>query len=134
LVSVESEDASLTMSFIWDRRKVLLQEMEPSLLADLLLEKSGLDITEHDEMEETCNRKSRCQVLLSILEKHSDRVGKFGYALQRSKCVPAMANIDAAPNTPGIYVVLISEFHFYTGMKMGKKCFIFSVIMLCFFC
>lgn len=92
----------MTMGFIRDHRKILLLEMEPSLLADLLLEKFLLDIKEHDEVEGICNRKRKCQVLLSFLEKHKDEVEKFGYELQRSKCFPAMVEMkDAFPDIPG---------------------------------
>ncbi|XP_048778237.1 uncharacterized protein LOC125681969 isoform X2 [Ostrea edulis] len=97
----ESGDVKMTMGFIRDHRKILLLEMEPSLLADLLLEKFLLDIKEHDEVEGICNRKRKCQVLLSFLEKHKDEVEKFGYELQRSKCFPAMVEMkDAFPDIP----------------------------------
>ncbi|XP_061163834.1 uncharacterized protein LOC133172983 [Saccostrea echinata] len=88
--TVEAEKENLTLNSIREHREVLLEELEPSLINDILLENSVIRIEEHDEAERDVNRKEKCRVVLSLPEKHPDVLEKFKYAMQRSKCLQAL--------------------------------------------
>ncbi|XP_062571702.1 uncharacterized protein LOC134233721 [Saccostrea cucullata] len=103
--NVDAEKDKLTLSSLWDHRGILLEELEPSLINDILLESCVIRIEEHDEVERAGKRKEKCQVLLSLPEKYPDVLDKLGYALQRSKCFQALNEIK------GIH-----------PKKQGRKC------------
>lgn len=90
-VDVDSEKFDLSIKTVCEHRATLHEEMEPSLIADVLLEKLVLNIDEHDTVERAVTRKEKCIALLKLLvEKHKDDIQKFKCALRKCGCSSAL--------------------------------------------
>ena len=67
----------------FDRHQALfLEQLQPIVLSDILLELGVLTVSDHDNIEETPTRKGRIEILLSCL-KTSENLDYFVYALQQ---------------------------------------------------
>lgn len=85
-VDVDSEKFNLSIETVYEHRTTLYQEMEPSLMADILLEKLVLNIDEHDTVERAVTRKEKCEALLLLVQTHKDNIQKFKLALKKCGC------------------------------------------------
>lgn len=103
-VDVDSEKFDLSIKTVCEHRATLHEEMEPSLIADVLLEKLVLNIDEHDTVERAVTRKEKCIALLKLLvEKHKDDIQKFKCALRKCGCSSALDEMkEKESEMPGI--------------------------------
>lgn len=101
-VDVDSEKFDLSIGTVYEHRTTLYQEMEPSLIADVLLEKLVLNIDEHDTVERAVTRKEKCDALLCLVEQHTDDIQKFKCALRKCGCSSALDEMkEKVPEMPG---------------------------------
>lgn len=102
-VDVDSEKFNLSIETVYDHRTTLYQEMEPSLMADILLEKLVLNIDEHDTVERAVTRKEKCEALLLLVQTHKDNIQKFKLALKKCGCSSVLDEMkEKMPEIPGI--------------------------------
>lgn len=102
-VDVDSEKFNLSIETVYDHRTTLYQEMEPSLMADILLEKLVLNIDEHDTVERAVTRKEKCEALLLLVQTHKDNIQKFKLALKKCGCSTVLDEMkEKMPEIPGI--------------------------------
>lgn len=102
-VDVDSEKFNLSIETVYEHRTTLYQEMEPSLIADVLLEKLVLNIDEHDTVERAVTRKEKCDALLLLVQTHKDNIQKFKLALKKCGCSSVLDEMkEKVPEIPGI--------------------------------
>lgn len=102
-VDVDSEKFNLSIETVYEHRTTLYQEMEPSLIADMLLEKLVLNIDEHDTVERAVTRKEKCEALLLLVQTHKDNIQKFKLALKKCGCSSVLDEMkEKMPEIPGI--------------------------------
>lgn len=102
-VDVDSEKFNLSIETVYEHRTTLYQEMEPSLIADMLLEKLVLNIDEHDTVERAVTRKEKCDALLLLVQTHKDNIQKFKLALKKCGCSSVLDEMkEKMPEIPGI--------------------------------
>ena len=63
----------------------LLEELEPTILSDILFELDVLTVTDHDNIEKNPQRTGRVEILLSCLKRNPENLDYFVYALQQCK-------------------------------------------------
>lgn len=76
----------LKISCLKQRREVLLEELEPLGLCDVLLEEGAIKIINHDKIMEIDQREEQIKYLLdTIKENKNDCFQAFLYTLQKEK-------------------------------------------------
>lgn len=98
-----SEKWYLRQADIDAHEETFLQEIEPLMIADILLEDLVITIEEDDELESAGTRREKSQKLLTILKTKNMDLRKFTQALQKSKCFSVLELVrNQVPQMQGI--------------------------------
>lgn len=76
-----------------DYEELLLEEMEPTAMADILYCHAVLSSDEHDEIDEMSNRRDKAMKIIIKIGQQPDKITVFCHALEQSKCSRAVENI-----------------------------------------
>lgn len=80
---------------------VLLEEMEPTPVADILYCHAVLSSDEHDEINEMSKRGDKAMKLFTKIRQQPDKITVFCHALVQSKCSRAVEYIrNSTSNGP----------------------------------
>lgn len=80
------QNVSLTHDKLPRFEAVLLEEMEPTPVADILYCYALLSSDEHDEIDEMSNKREKAMKLLTKIGQQPDKITVFFHALVQSKC------------------------------------------------
>lgn len=95
------QDVFLTHDKLPRFEAVLLEEMEPTPVADILYCHVVLSSNEHDEIDEMSNRREKAMKLLTKIRQQPDKISVFCHALEQSKCSRAVEYIrNSTSNGP----------------------------------
>lgn len=95
------QDVFLTHDKLPRFEAVLLEEMEPTPVADILYCHAVLSSNEHDEIDEMSNRREKAMKLLTKIRQQPDKISVFCHALEQSKCNRAVDYIkNSTSNGP----------------------------------
>lgn len=95
------QDVFLTHDKLPRFEAVLLEEMEPTPVADILYCHVVLSSNEHDEIDEMSNRREKAMKLLTKIRQQPDKITVFCHALEQSKCNKAVEYIrNSTSNGP----------------------------------
>lgn len=67
----------LDKSWLRERKQILLEEVDPLYICDLLLEESAIDIPYHDMITETNRRREQISILLKKVEEDANNCFLF---------------------------------------------------------
>lgn len=95
------QDVFLTHDKLPHFEAVLLEEMEPTPVADILYCHVVLSSDEHDEINEMSERREKAMKLLTKIRQQPDKISVFCHALEQSKCNRAVDYIkNSTSNGP----------------------------------
>lgn len=95
------QDVFLTHDKLPHFKAVLLEEMEPTPVADILYCHVVLSSDEHDEINEMSERREKAMKLLTKIRQQPDKISVFCHALEQSKCNRAVDYIkNSTSNGP----------------------------------
>lgn len=95
------QDVFLTHDKLPHFEAVLLEEMEPTPVADILYCHAVLSSDEHDEINEMSNRGDKAMKLFTKIRQQPDKITVFCHALVQSKCSRAVEYIrNSTSNGP----------------------------------
>lgn len=95
------QDVFLTHDKLTHFEAVLLEEMEPTPVADILYCHVVLSSNEHDEIDEMSNRGDKAMKLLTKIRQQPDKISVFCHALVQSECNRAVEYIrNSTSNGP----------------------------------
>lgn len=95
------QDVFLTHDKLPRFEAVLLEEMEPTPVADILYCHVVLSSVEHDEINEMSDRREKAMKLLTKIRQQPDKITVFCHALVQSECNRAVEYIrNSTSNGP----------------------------------
>lgn len=95
------QDVFLTHNKLPHFEAVLLEEMEPTPVADILYCHAVLSFDEHDEINEMPYRREKAMKLFTKIRQQPDKITVFCHALEQSKCNKAVEYIrNSTSNSP----------------------------------
>lgn len=95
------QDVFLTHDKLPGFEAVLLEEMEPTPVADILYCHVVLSSDEHDEINEMSDRREKAMKLLTKIRQQPDKITVFCHALVQSECNRAVEYIrNSTSNGP----------------------------------
>lgn len=80
------QDVFLTHDKLPQFGAVLLEEMDPTPVADILYCHAVLSSDEHDEIDEMSDRREKAMKLFTKVGQQPDKISVFCYALEQSQC------------------------------------------------
>lgn len=92
------QDVFLTHDKLPHFERVLLEEMEPTPVGDILYCHAVLSSDEHDEIDEMSNKREKAMKLLTKIGQKPDKIAVFCHALEQSKCSRAVEYIRNNPS------------------------------------
>ncbi|XP_065932831.1 uncharacterized protein [Magallana gigas] len=121
------QDVFLTHDKLPHFEAVLLEEMEPTPVADILYCHVVLSSDEHDEINEMSERREKAMKLFTKIKQQPDKITVFCHALVQSKCNKAVEYIrNSTSNGPlhssAISAVKCVRFNFRKNLKYFKDC------------
>lgn len=87
------QDVFLTHDKLPHFGAVLLEEMEPTPVADILYCHAVLSSDEHDEINDMSYRREKAMKLFTKIRQQPDKIAVFCHALEQSKCSRAIEYI-----------------------------------------
>lgn len=87
------QNAFLTHDKLVDYEELLLEEMEPTAIADILYCHAVLSSDEHDAIDKMSNRRDKAKKLITKIGQQPDKIPVLCHALEQSKCSRAVEYI-----------------------------------------
>lgn len=97
------QDVFLTLDKLPHYKALLLEEMEPTAVADILYCHAVLSSDEHDEIDEMSNRRDKATKLFTKIGQQPDKITVFCHALEQSKCSGAVEYIRNSTSNGPLY-------------------------------
>nr|XP_034301175.1 uncharacterized protein LOC117681324 isoform X4 [Crassostrea gigas] len=121
------QDVFLTHDKLPHFERVLLEEMEPTPVGDILYCHAVLSSDEHDEIDEMSNKREKAMKLLTKIGQQPDKIAVFCHALEQSKCSRAVEYIRNNPSNGPLHssemsAVKFVRFNFRKNLKYFKDC------------
>ncbi|XP_052721737.1 uncharacterized protein LOC128192798 isoform X3 [Crassostrea angulata] len=121
------QDVFLTHDKLPHFERVLLEEMEPTPVGDILYCHAVLSSDEHDEIDEMSNKREKAMKLLTKIGQQPDKIAVFCHALEQSKCSRAVEYIRNNPSNGPLHssemsAVKCVRFNFRKNLKYFKDC------------
>lgn len=93
------QDLALTNDGLVDYAEILLEEMEPSRMSDILFCYGLLNSAMHAEMDsKKFNRREKAKILLDKTREQPDKMPVFCHALVKTECCRAIEYIRKGVN------------------------------------
>uniref|UniRef100_A0A8W8L993 CARD domain-containing protein n=1 Tax=Magallana gigas TaxID=29159 RepID=A0A8W8L993_MAGGI len=121
------QNAFLTHDKLVDYEELLLEEMEPTAIADILYCHAVLSSDEHDAIDKMSNRRDKAKKLITKIGQQPDKIPVLCHALEQSKCSRAVEYIrNKTSNGPsyssGINPEKCVRFNFRKNLKNFRDC------------